>query len=81
MTTKTAAEISLMSPEEIAEWRRQEEINVFGVGFKRDAQGRPIEQGIGAPGNETETHFLAMEKYEGKAAADKARAAAAARRK
>lgn len=36
--------------------------------------------GIGAPGNESENHFLALEKYEGKAAADAARAAAAKRK-
>lgn len=35
---------------------------------------------VDAPGNESENHFLALEKYEGKAAADAARAAAAKRK-
>ena len=73
MTTKSPDELSIMTPEQIAEWRRQEEVNVFGAGFKRDRNGRPVEQGIGAPGNESVNHFLALEKAEGKAAADVAR--------
>lgn len=49
-------------------------------GFKRDAHGRPIEKGYGAPGRETENHFLAIRKYEGHEAEKAARAAAAARK-
>jgi hypothetical protein len=59
------------------EARHKAEEDVFGVGFKRDARGKPIEQGIGAPGNETEHHFIALEKSEGKESADRARARAA----
>ena len=36
----------------VAEMSKDElEAATFGIGFKRDAQGRPIEQGRGAPGN------------------------------
>jgi hypothetical protein len=59
------------------EAKRKSEEDVFGVGFKRDARGKPIEQGIGAPGNESEHHFAALEKSEGKEVADRARAKAA----
>jgi hypothetical protein len=58
---------------------KQAEIDVFGHGFRRDAQGRPIEQGIGSPSNSNEQHFVALEKSEGKAVADAARAKAAKR--
>jgi hypothetical protein len=54
--------------------------DVYGMDFKTDAKGRPIEQGIGAPGNETEQHFAAIEKYHGPEAARQARAAAEKRK-
>lgn len=81
MTTKTQEEIDAMTPEEIAAWRANEERTVFGYDFQRNRQGQPVEQGIGSPGHETENHFKALEKAEGRAVADRARAAAAARRK
>ena len=52
MTSKTPDELALMSPEERAAWRAQEEIAIWGAGFKRDRNGRPIEQGIGCQGKE-----------------------------
>ena len=73
MTTKSPDELSIMTPEQIAEYKRAELLNVFGHDVKFDRQGRPIEQGIGSIGNESHNHFLALEKYEGKAAADAAR--------
>jgi hypothetical protein len=36
------------------------EIDVFGVGFKRDENGRPIEQGIGSASNPSPQHFAAL---------------------
>jgi hypothetical protein len=51
--------------------------DVFGLGFRRDAHGNPIEQGVGSDSNPSERSFAAIEKYEGKAAADAARARAA----
>ena len=57
------------------------ENQIFGVGFKRDKDGRPIEQGLGSPGNENENHFRSIGVYEGKDAEKAARAAAAARKK
>jgi hypothetical protein len=73
MTTKSPDELSIMSPEAIAAWRREEEVNVFGVGFRRDRNGRPIEQGLGSPANPTEQSFRALERSEGAAAAASAR--------
>jgi hypothetical protein len=55
--------------------------DVFGVGFKTDSRGRPIEQGLGSAANPTDQHFRAMEKYEGKESADKARRDASERRR
>jgi hypothetical protein len=57
-----------------------EKRHVFGHDYKVDKHGKPIEQGIGSPGNESENHYRALEKYEGAAAAAKARAAAKAAR-
>ena len=37
--------------------------DVYGVGFKLDRHGRPIEQGIGSLGHETDAHYAALEKY------------------
>jgi DNA repair protein RadD len=65
-----------LTPDEQKAHRAAEELNVFGVGFRRDKGGRPIEQGIGAPGNESENHFLALAKAETQEIADAARAAA-----
>lgn len=39
-----------------------EEEKVFGVGFKRDIEGRPIEQGHGAKGHETPSHQNALQR-------------------
>ncbi len=40
-----------------------EEINVFGVGFKRDRHGNPIEQGLGGPLQPTRQHVEAIRIY------------------
>jgi hypothetical protein len=37
--------------------------NVFGVDHKRDRKGSPIEQGIGAPGNQTRNSINAYKKW------------------
>jgi hypothetical protein len=66
--------------EKVKEAKRKAIEDVFGVGYQVDKHGRPIERGIGASGNESEQHYAAIEKYEGKEAADRARAAAAARK-
>jgi hypothetical protein len=73
VTSKTPDEIALMSPEERAAWRAEEDMHVFGAGFRRDRNGKPIEQGLGSIDNPTENSFRAIEKFEGKAAADAAR--------
>jgi hypothetical protein len=49
---------------------------VYGAGFKRDRNGKPVEKGIGSAGNPSEQHFTAIERWEGKDAADAARAKA-----
>jgi hypothetical protein len=82
------------SPETIAENARLMECKIFGgvpdprpgcghlmiPDFQRDAHGRPIERGFGAPGRETENHFDAIRKYEGPEAERAARAAAKLRK-
>ena len=52
-----------------AEAEQQALTDVFGVGFRRDKHGNPIEQGIGSDSNITEQHIAAVRKYEGEAAA------------
>jgi hypothetical protein len=44
-------QIASMDPATRAAYDRAAEVNVFGVGFKRDAAGRPIETGIGSEHN------------------------------
>src|SRR5262245_22427852 len=39
--------------------------NVYGVGYRRDKRGNPIETGIGSKGHETTNHFAAIRKWEG----------------
>lgn len=80
MVTKTQEEWDAMNLQERKEHMAAEEKIVFGTDFKK-VKGKPVEQGIGAPGRESDNHFRAIEKYEGKEAADKARAEAAARKK
>jgi hypothetical protein len=57
----TAEELAEMSPQQRAELKRKLEDNVFGADCKRDHHGRPIEQGIGSPGNENVNHLRALE--------------------
>jgi hypothetical protein len=60
--TPSPDELAQMTPEEIRENKRVAEELVFGAGFKRDRNGRPIEQGIGSPGRETVQHREALER-------------------
>lgn len=73
-----------MHPQAFREWFKErlavQDRVVFGHDHRRDKKGNPIEQGIGAPGHETENHFRAIGKYEGPEAEKAARAAAAARK-
>jgi hypothetical protein len=39
---------------------------VFGVGFKRDANGNPIERGKGSKAQQTSQHLAALQKAEGR---------------
>ena len=77
MVTKTEAELAELTPAQRAAHFAAEEETVFGKGFQRDRHGQPIEQGIGSPGRESEHHWNALEKAEGKEVADRAREAAA----
>jgi hypothetical protein len=60
--------------------RREAEIqansDVFGIGYKTDKHGRPIESGIGSDSNITEQHIAAVRKYEGESAAQAVQARA-----
>ena len=40
---------------------------IFGVGFKRDAKGNPIERGKGSSAQRTSQHVAAVQKAEGRA--------------
>ncbi len=64
----------------IEDAKRKVEEDTFGIGFKRNSKGRPIERGNRHAGNETEPHFAAIERAEGEEAADPARARAKALR-
>lgn len=79
MVTKTMEELDAMSPEERKVHRAEEEKIVFGTDFKK-VKGKPVEQGIGSPGRETQNHFAAIRKYEGAEAETKARAEAEKRK-
>jgi hypothetical protein len=39
---------------------------VFGVGYKRDPKGRPVETGKGSRLQQTSQHKAALQKYEGR---------------
>lgn len=80
MVTKTIEELDAMSPEEKRAHYASEEKIVFGTDFRKK-NGAPIEQGIGAPGRESENHFKAIGKYEGAEAEKAARTAAAGNKK
>lgn len=77
---KTREEIDQMSPAELAAYKVQQRQVVFGEDVKMKS-GKPVEQGIGAPGRETENHFRAIRKAEGVEAEKAAREAAKAHRK
>ena len=47
----------------IEQYHLDEETAVFGEGFKRDAQGRPLEQGRGSPAQPTQQSVEAYRKY------------------
>jgi hypothetical protein len=73
MVTLTPPEMAALDPEARAAHLKAEMLNTFGHDVKFDRHGNPIEQGRGAPGRETPQHFAALEKSEGKAAADAAK--------
>lgn len=76
MVTLTPDEYAALTPAEQKAHLALEEKIVFGVDHQKQ-RGKPVENGIGAPGHETFNHFAALEKAEGKEVADRARAAAA----
>jgi hypothetical protein len=55
----TPEEIATMTAAEIADRKAAAERNVFGHDFKRDKNGRPIEQGIGGPMQPNDVNHLA----------------------
>jgi hypothetical protein len=65
-----------LTPAEKKQHLEDEAKNVFGHDHKKDRHGKPIEQGIGSPGNLSEQHFAALARAESQEVADKARAAA-----
>ncbi len=73
MVTKTPEELAALSPAELKQYLLDEEMTVFGrnkldePAYKK-VKGKPVERGIGSPGNETQNHFAAIRKYEGEEA-------------
>lgn len=80
MVTLTMEERDALTPAEQKAHQAGEEKIVFGQDFKK-IKGHPVEQGLGAPGRETENHFRAIGKYEGAEAEKSARETAAKRKK
>lgn len=60
MVTKTQEELDAMTPAELKAHAKAEEATVFGAGHRKTVKGKPLEQGIGAPGHETQNHWDAM---------------------
>jgi hypothetical protein len=52
-----------LPPDWFAQYYKAVDENVFGVDFKKDRDGRPIETGIGSPSNQTQTSIDAYKKY------------------
>jgi hypothetical protein len=47
----------------IKRWQQNIKNAAFGVGYKTDRSGKPIEQGIGSPGNMTQSSIDAYKKF------------------
>lgn len=77
---KSHEELAMMSPAELKAYKAEQQRIVFGADAKIK-NGRPVEQGIGAPGRETENHFRAIGKWESPEAEKLARETAKANRK
>jgi hypothetical protein len=52
-----------LDPGAIKQYYLEERKNVFGFDHKTDRSGKPIEQGIGSPGNQSANSVAAFEKY------------------
>lgn len=63
MVTLTPAELDQLTPSALKAHYAGEQKLVFGQDMKLK-NGKPVEQGIGSPGNETENHFRAIEQGE-----------------
>jgi hypothetical protein len=72
MVNKTPEELSEMRaeiaagtlpPDAIKQYYADERRYVFGFDYKVDRNNKPIEQGIGSPGNQTENSIAAYKKY------------------
>jgi hypothetical protein len=57
-------QIANMTPDVRRLYDEAAAVNVFGVGYQRDASGRPIETGRGSPGNMTASAKAALAKFE-----------------
>jgi hypothetical protein len=52
-----------LPPDAIKQYYADERRNVFGFDHKVDRSGKPIEQGIGSPGNQSRNSIEAYRKY------------------
>jgi hypothetical protein len=76
MVALRADELAEMTPAERKQHAEDEIRNIYGHDVKFDRHGKPIEQGIGSPGNYSENHWQMLAKMEGQEVADRAKAAA-----
>jgi hypothetical protein len=53
-------EIAAMTPQQRKQYEHELQIAVFGVGHRVDADGKPIEQGIGSAQNQSAQHKAAI---------------------
>jgi hypothetical protein len=67
-------QLMAMPPDVRAAYESAAATYTFGVGFKRDENGVPIEMGIGSPGNTTAQSRAALAKFEAETARLKAAA-------
>jgi hypothetical protein len=58
----TGDEIAALDPIDRLKYEEVQRRLVFGEHYKRDADGKPLEQGIGSPGRENANHYFYLQK-------------------
>jgi hypothetical protein len=55
-------ELAQLDPTQLAKYRQRQKELVYGEDFKSDANGNPIEQGVGSSHRQTSQHLEALER-------------------